>query len=150
MQHYFDLKRNQLLFQILTTLGCGTHTNNTWSESTWFMQWVSGNAKALISAVCRVSKMLGTGPPSAERIPLVKYYSQEFRKAVVTASACHQGTHLMTAEVNRNTGQGQGTLTSLRLPVNFKRYSKDCSTVSYSLCSNRYLVNKLGCKLAIL
>lgn len=50
--------------------------------------------------------MLRPGPHSAEHIPLVKYYSQEFRKAVVTASSRHHGTHLMTAEVNRNTGQG--------------------------------------------
>lgn len=56
----------------------------------------------------------------------------------------------MTAEVNRNTGQGQGTLASLRLPVNLKRYSKDSSAVFYSLCSNMYLVNKLGCQVAIL
>ena len=98
------------------------------------MQRVFRKAEALISAVCRASKMLRTGPQSAEHIPLVKCYSQEFRKAVVTASAHHHGIHLMIAEVDRNTGQGQGTLTSLRLPVNLKKYSKDSSAVPYSLC----------------
>jgi len=73
----------------------------------WFTQRVSGNAGAVISAMCSASKMLRTDPQSAEHIPLVKYYSQEFTKAVVTASVRHHGTHLMTAEVNRNTGQSR-------------------------------------------
>lgn len=38
-------------------------------EGTWFMKWLSGNAEALISTVCRASKMLRTGPQSAERVP---------------------------------------------------------------------------------
>lgn len=94
--------------------------------------------------------MLTTCPQPVEHTPLVKYYSQDFRKAFVTASSHHHGTHLMTAEVNRNTGQGQGTWTSLKLPANLKRYSKDSSAVSYSLCSSKYLVNKLVCQLEIL
>lgn len=146
----FILKRNQPLFEILTTLGSSTHTNETWGEGTWFMRWVLGNAEAPISAACTASKMLRAGPQPAEHTPLVKYYSQEFGKAFVTASPHHHGTHLMTAEVNRNTGQGQGTWTSLKLPANLKRYSKDSSAISYSLCSSKYLVNKLVCQLAIL
>lgn len=47
------------------------------------MQRVSGNAEALISTVCRASKMLRTGPQSAEHIPLVKYYSQELGKLLL-------------------------------------------------------------------
>lgn len=94
--------------------------------------------------------MLRPGSQSAEHIPVVKYCSAEFSKAVVAASARQHGTHLMTAGVNRNTGQGQGTFTSLRLPVNLKRYSKGSSAASQSLCSSRYSVTKSGCQLETL
>lgn len=140
LQLGFDLKRNQPLSPGLAALG-QIQTEVEEAEPHSCREFGEHRHK---ECLCRASRTLRPGPESAELVSSVKLCSAELSKAAVTASARQRGAHLMTAAVNRNTGQGQGTSTSLRLPVNLQRYSKGCSSASWS--SNRYLVTKPGCQ----
>lgn len=138
MQLGFNLKRNQPLSQGLVALG-GTQMEL---------------GAAFLHHSCRQfwehrhQLLLLQGLQSAEHLPSVKLCSPG--SALLWWSPCWSAWGSLMMLESTETGQGQGTLASLRLPVNLKRYSKGSSAAWWSLCSNRYLVTKSGYQLETL